>query len=80
MRFRLHGGNLHVHGCAQHPKGCDFFDHAPTWMVGNRDSARAQLLIYRRSVVARITSLTAVLASIDLMLTRLNEITLAKTA
>lgn len=80
MRFRLHGGNLHVHGCAAHPKGCDFFDHAPEWMIGSRESARAQLLIYRRSVVARITSLSAILASIDAMLIRLNELTLAKIA
>lgn len=80
MRFRLNGGTLHVHGCVAHPKGCDFFDHVPSWLLANRDDARSQLLIYRRSIVARITSLTIVLGSIDLMLARLGAITLARTA
>ena len=72
MRFRLYGGNLRVHGCSAHPQGCDFFDHALEWMIGSREEAKAQLLVYRRSVVARITSLTTILASIDAMLTRLD--------
>jgi hypothetical protein len=75
MRFRVHGGNLHVHQCPEHPRGCDYFlDHTLSWMLGNRNSATAQLLVYRRSVVARIASLSVVLASIDAMLTRIREI------
>lgn len=77
MRFRLNGGNLHVHGCVLHPKGCDFFDHAPAWMIGSREDARAQLHIYRRSVVAQITRWSAVLVSIDLMLGRLERLSVA---
>lgn len=81
MRFRLNGGTLHTHGCAQHPKGCDYFlDHTMAWMVGSREDARAQLVTYRRSIVARITSLTIILGSIDLMLARLGAITLAISA
>lgn len=72
MRFRLHSGNLHVHGCPEHSSTCDFFDHAPQWMIGSRTEARVQLHTYRRSVVARITSLTLVLAGIDAMLHRLD--------
>jgi hypothetical protein len=75
MRFRLHGGNLHVHGCTQHPKGCDFFlDHTLPWMLGNREDAKDQLLVYRRSIVTRITALTVVLENIDRMLHRLADI------
>src|SRR5207249_3717659 len=71
MRFRLHGDTLHVHRCTQHPAPCDFFDHAPAWLFTNRDAAREQLIAYRISVVTRIASLQAILASIDLMLGRL---------
>ena len=71
MRFRLHGDTLHVHRCTQHPAPCDFFDHAPSWLIANRDAAKAQLVVYRQSIVFRITSLQAILASIDLMLGRL---------
>jgi len=74
MRFRLYGDKLHVHRCAQHPSPCDFFDHAPSWLFTNRDAAREQLLAYRISVKARIISLTTILASIDVMLTRLSLI------
>lgn len=74
MRFRLHGGNLRVHQCPEHPRGCDFFDHAVDWMLGNRDDARAQLAVYRRSVVAHITAWTMVLSSIDAMINRLEMI------
>jgi hypothetical protein len=81
LRFRLYSGNLHVHGCAQHPKGCDYFlDHTMAWMLGSREAAKAQIMVYRHSVVARITSLSAILASIDATLLRLNELTLAKIA
>jgi hypothetical protein len=81
MRFRLNGGTLHTHGCAQHPSGCDFFiDHTMAWMLGSREAAKAQLLIYRHSVVAQITRWTTILASIDATLLRLNELTLAKIA
>jgi len=71
MRFRLSGDTLHVHRCAQHSTRCDFFDHAPAWLIANRDAAKAQLVTYRQSVVVRIASLQAILASIDLMLGRL---------
>ena len=74
MRFRLYGDKLHVHRCAQHPSPCDFFDHAPGWLFQNRDAAREQLVAYRISVKARIISLSAILASIDAMLTRLSLI------
>ena len=75
MRFRLHGGALHTHGCSEHKTRCDYFsDHTLAWMVGSRDAARAQLLVYRRSVVARISALTGTLASIDLLLGRLERI------
>lgn len=75
MRFRLQGDTLHVHGCAQHPTRCDFFlDHTLPWMLGNRESAKDQLLVYRRSVVTRITGLTIVLENIDRMLNRLGRI------
>ena len=72
MRFRLHGDSLHVHGCSEH-KVCDFFlDHTVPWMLGSRESAKDQLLIYRRSVVTRITGLTIILENIDAMLKRLS--------
>lgn len=74
MRFRLAGDTLHVHRCDVHPTRCDFFDHVPAWLVGNRDAARAQLLTYRASVLARIAVLTETLAAIDRMLHRLDSI------
>ena len=74
MLFRLYGGTLHVHHCDEHERGCDFFDHAPSWLVANRRDARAQLLVYRRSVVARLSALTLILASIDQILARLSAI------
>jgi len=78
MRFRLHGNELHVHGCVQHPTRCDFFlDHTLPWMLGNRESAKDQLLVYRLSVVTRITALTVVLENIDRMLHRLADIKVA---
>lgn len=77
MRFRLHGDSLHVHGCSQH-KVCDFFvDHTLPWMLGNRESAKDQLLIYRRSIVTRITALNVVLENIDRMLHRLDRLKVA---
>ena len=74
MKFRLHGDALHVHGCKQHLLGCDFFDHAPTWLVGNRDAAREQLKAYRASIALRIAGLTLVMNSIDAMLHRLDQV------
>lgn len=76
MRFRLHGDRLHVHRCDQHDVSCDFFDHAPAWLIGNRESARDQLMVYRHSVVLRIAALSTLLVSIDSMLTRLRDIAL----
>lgn len=73
MRFRLHGDRLHVHRCPEHGR-CDFFDHAPQWLVGNREAARTQLLAYRASVTARIGTLTLLLAEIDEMLHRLEMV------
>lgn len=74
MRFRLHGGNLHVHGCPEHERGCDFFDHAPEWLFASRDAARAQLLTYRASVAMRVIALQSVLRQIDAMLLRLDSL------
>lgn len=75
MRFRLHGQALHVHRCPDHPSGCEFFtDHALTWMLGNREAAKDQLMAFRVSVVARITVLSATLASIEACLARLDLI------
>lgn len=74
MRFRLSGAALHVHGCTEHSYVCDFFDHAPLWLVGNRDSARTQLSSYRQSVATRIQLLSATLAVIDAVLLRLEAI------
>ena len=75
MRFRLHEDKLHVHRCDEHPQGCEYFsDHALSWMLGNRDSAKAQLVAFRVSVVSRISALTLILASIDQALHRLSEL------
>lgn len=73
MRFRVHGGALHVHRCPEHPAECDFFlDHALAWMVGNRDAARAQLLVYRRSLIVRISAFTSILGTVDGLIARLD--------
>lgn len=78
MRFRLHTNKLHVHGCSEHPGGCDYFvDHTTAWMIGSREAAREQLHRYRDSVVARIAALNVILVAIDRALTRLSEIRLA---
>lgn len=75
MRFRLHDDRLHVHRCAEHPAGCEFFtDHALAWMIGNRSEAQAQLMAFRLSVVSRIAALTVILASIDSALHRLKAL------
>lgn len=75
MRFRLHGDELHVHSCPQHPHGCEFFtDHALAWMIGNREAARAQLEVYRKSVLAHIAAWTIILNDIDAMLGRLRSV------
>ena len=74
MRFRLHNDRLHVHGCPEHARGCDFFDHAPQWLIGSREAARSQLSVYRISIVTRITALTVILQSIDAMLHRLDTL------
>jgi hypothetical protein len=73
VRFRIQGERLHVHRCPQHPEACDYFaDHALAWVLGNRTDAKAQLLTYRRSIVARISALTATLACVDSLLARLD--------
>lgn len=76
MRFRLHGDRLHVHACPEHPHGCEYFsDHTLAWMLGGREQAKDQLLVYRHSVVLRIAALSTLLVSIDSMLTRLRDLT-----
>lgn len=75
MRFRLHDDRLHVHRCTEHPQGCEYFtDHALSWMIGNREDARVQLMAFRVSVVSRIAALSLILASIDQALHRLSEL------
>jgi hypothetical protein len=77
MRFRLHADQLHVHACAQHPQGCEYFrDHTLAWMIGSREEARDQLMAYRHSIVVRIAALSTLLVSIDSMLTRLKDLAL----
>lgn len=73
MKFRLHAESLHVHRCPDHPRGCEYFtDHTLAWMIGNRDEARRQLVLFRVSVVSRITALSLVLTSIDRAIARLD--------
>lgn len=73
VRFRVQGTTLFVHGCDQHGERCDFFgDHALAWMLGNKQDAKAQLLGYRESVIARLSALSATLTIIDSLLARLD--------
>lgn len=75
MKFRLYANDLHVHRCADHPQGCEYFrDHTLAWMLGTREQARDQLMAYRASVIVRIAALSTLLVSIDSMLTRLKDL------
>jgi hypothetical protein len=73
MRYRVHGSKLHVHRCSDHGEVCDYFaDHALPWMLGNRHEARAQLLVFRASIVERIAILMGTLGVVDTLLKRLD--------